>query len=137
MSTDVEQSSVDADHLRVLVVDDDPALAELTSISLEHRLEEVDAVPVSTPDDALARIEDDPSVDCVVSDYRMPGIDGLELHDRITECRPGLPFILFTASATEDLERKAGEAGVAAFVEKNGSDRTFDALSSSIRRQGI
>ncbi|WP_211194937.1 response regulator [Halorhabdus amylolytica] len=135
MDTDVDRPSRDCDRLRVLVVDDDLALAEVASTFLERRLERVDAVPVSAPGDALERVEGDPSIDCVISDYRMPGIDGLELYDRVTERRPDLPFILFTASPTEDLEREACEAGVAAFVEKDGSTRTFAALSSRVRRE--
>ena len=124
----------DGGSLQVLVVDDDPAVAEVASSYLENRLDGVDAIAETTPQEAIERIESDPSIDCVISDYKMPDIDGLELHEQVTDRRPELPFILFTAVPSLDLQREANDAGVTAFVEKDGSGDTFDVLTARVRR---
>jgi len=135
MSPDAERPSGDRVPSRVLVVDDDPAVAEIVAIHVQRRVEGVEAVAETAPRNALDRVDGDPSIECVISDYRMPGLDGLELHDRVSDRRPDLPFILVTASPTRTLERRASEAGITACIEKDGSTRTFDDLTARVRRE--
>ena len=120
----------------VLVVDDDPAVAEVASTYLERQLQSVETITETSATAALERL-DDASIDCLVSDYRMPGLDGLELYDRVTERRPDLPFILFTSVGHEEVQRRAMDEGIEAFVEKDGGKGTFDTLTTHVRQVTI
>jgi two-component system, NtrC family, response regulator AtoC len=79
---------------RVLVVDDDPASRDLL-----RRVLATEGHQVSTAADgreALAELSRQPT-DLVVSDIRMPDLDGVQLLERMREAAPGLPVILVTA----------------------------------------
>ena len=59
--------------------------------------------------------------DCLVSEYALPGDDGLWLLDAVREIDPGLPFIMFT-DADDRLASDAFDCGVDRFVSRNGSE---------------
>jgi len=110
----------------VLVVDEDPDVLELTEAFLER---ESDRIAVTTEQSARAALDlvAEDSFDCVVSDFRMPEMDGLELFDRVSEANPGLPFLLFSAVTDDETAARAREVGVTAFVEKGaGTDHYTD-----------
>jgi CheY-like chemotaxis protein len=67
----------------------------------------------------LARVE--PSV--VNTDLQMPGMDGLELVQRIRAEYPGIPVILMTAYGSESIALRALNAGAASYVPKNSLAR--------------
>jgi len=56
--------------------------------------------------------------DCVLSDIKMPGMDGVELHRRLREIQPGLPVVLMTAYAADELIDRGLEDGVAGVLDK-------------------
>lgn len=106
----------------VLVVDEDPDVLELTGTFLER---ESDRISVETEASAIAAIEriDDREFDCIVSDFRMPEMNGLELFETVDEEYPDLPFFLFSAAADSEEGERAREAGVDDFVQKGvGTD---------------
>lgn len=83
----------------ILLVDDDPMVAETTVSMLEvlgHRV-----TVASSGGRALEMLGADSKVDLVITDYAMPGMTGKELAQRIRETRPGLPVVL--ASGYADL----------------------------------
>src|SRR6204780_1710831 len=53
---------------------------------------------------------------CLITDVRMPGMDGIELQRRVRLERPGLPVIFITAHFDDDLQRRAIEGGAIAFL---------------------
>ncbi len=81
-------------RLSVLLIDDEAlvrmATAEMIR-DLGHHVEEAGGGA-----EALARLEAGLSVDAVVTDYMMPGMNGAALSRRIAEIRPGLPVLLIT-----------------------------------------
>jgi DNA-binding NtrC family response regulator len=81
----------------IFVVDDDDGSREAMTRALERVGFEVCAF--ASAEDALARIKDDTPVDVVVSDVRMPGMDGYELLRHVRSLRPELPYLLVTAYA--------------------------------------
>ncbi len=55
---------------------------------------------------------------CVISDVRMPGMDGIELHRRIRMERPKLPVILISARHNDEIRQTAIDQGALAFLYK-------------------
>jgi PAS domain S-box-containing protein len=120
-----------AEGIRVLHVDDDPAFAELTATSLEREAGDLD---VTTAHDAATgheRLAED-DVDCVVSDYEMPGTDGIEFLERVREDDPDLPFVLFTGEGSEEIASEAISAGVTDYVRKRVGAEQFTVLANRV-----
>jgi len=70
--------------------------------------------------------------DAVVSDYEMPGMDGIEFLGRVRERDPELPFVLFTGRGSEDLASRAIAAGVTEYVRKGGGTDQYDLLTRRV-----
>ena len=81
--------------IQVLHVDDEPDFADLTRAYLEREDDRFTVETATSADEGLRCIDDDPP-DCVVSDYNMPGTDGIEFLRAVRERFPDLPFVLFT-----------------------------------------
>jgi FixJ family two-component response regulator len=58
------------------------------------------------------------AADCMITDVRMPGMDGLELQRRVRLERPGLAVILISAHNDEEIRRRALDQGAAGFLSK-------------------
>lgn len=112
---------------RVLVVDDEPDAAETTALMLEAR--GLDTLTETDPWGVSGRIDE--RVGCVVSDYRMPGLDGLELLAEVRESHPDLPFVLFTAEGSETIASRAIESGVDYYLQK-GNEEQYDRLANRV-----
>lgn len=111
-----------AASIEILHVDDDPMFLDLTESFLENELDAIDITTVSSPDEVLATL-DDQTVHCVVSDYEMPDVDGLELLDSVRDQYSDLPFILYTGKGSEEIAAKAINAGVTGYLQKGGPDQ--------------
>lgn len=111
----------------VHVIDDDAAVRE----SIAFLLETAD-LKVRTYDSAVAFLADkDRPVGCVVTDVRMPDMNGLELARRLRDGGSGEPVIIITGHADVPLAIEAMRAGVVDFIEKPFDD---EVLLASIRR---
>ena len=119
--------------ISALYVDDDPALLELGKIFLERAGDiRVDTV-VSAPE-ALIKIRSVP-YDIVISDYQMPGMDGIALLKIIRSTYPALPFIIFTGKGREDVVIEALNSGADQYIQKGGDQKSqFAELVHTIRR---
>jgi FixJ family two-component response regulator len=99
----------------VVVVDDDPRIRE----SLESLIE---SAGMKTRVFSLAQdfLHGDllAEASCLVTDVRMPGMDGLELQRRVRLERPELPVIFITAHYEDKIERCAIAQGATFFVRK-------------------
>jgi FixJ family two-component response regulator len=63
--------------------------------------------------------------DCVITDLQMPGLNGLDLQERLLAEGHNTPVILITAFPEERFEERARNAGAAAFLRKPFDDRTL------------
>jgi two-component system response regulator AtoC len=99
----------------VLVVDDDPALGKVVGALLAQ--DGIEARCVRSGAEALAALAERP-VDVVITDLRMPGMDGMTLLGKISAEHPGTPVIMFTAHGSVPLAVEAMKRGAAEFVLK-------------------
>jgi CheY-like chemotaxis protein len=99
--------------LRILIVDDDQRMTRTLADILT--LAGYEVVEAASGPDALEKIRAQ-AFDCLLTDVRMPGMDGVELHDRLRQERPGLPVVLMTAyTADETIERGMQQGVVGVF----------------------
>jgi CheY-like chemotaxis protein len=80
---------------RILVVDDDPALLKALPETVRLRLDGVDVDTCDSAPEALERVRRT-DYDVIVSDIKMPGMDGLALLAEIKQLRPSTPTLLIT-----------------------------------------
>ncbi len=99
----------------VWVIDDDVALGKVL-VSLLHQ-EGLKATHFPSAEPALARLASE-RVDLVLSDLRMPGMDGMALLAKLKAEQPELPVVILTAHGTVPLAVEAMKAGAAEFVMK-------------------
>jgi len=119
--------------LDVLVVDDDPGdleTIELMLTRLDDRLSVTTATSAPGGMNALAS----GSFDCVVSDYDMPGTDGVAFLERVRETDPDMPFILFTGQGSESVAKQAILSDVTDYVEKGIGSEQYEILAARIRK---
>jgi PAS domain S-box-containing protein len=117
--------------VRVLHVEDEPDIAYLTQRYLENEGEEFDVESVTDASEGIERLSED-GFDCVVTDYEMPDMDGIELLERVRDTHPDLPFILFTGKGSEEIASDAISAGVTDYLQKGGSEK-YEILAKRIR----
>jgi two-component system response regulator GlrR len=84
------------DKRRILIVDDDPDHLRLLEDSIGLYCAECEVVSASNGYAALEQIEGQP-VDLILTDYQMPGMNGLELASTVHRTSPGTPIVLVTA----------------------------------------
>ncbi|MFB6101741.1 MAG: PAS domain S-box protein [Haloplanus sp.] len=117
--------------LRILHVDDDPAFLDLAAEFLRREAPRLQVITETTVEDALDRLDTEP-VDAVVSDYQMPGMDGLTFLDRVRDDHPELPFILFTGQGSEEIASEAIARGVTDYLQKGGGSDTYAVLANRV-----
>jgi|KBSMisStandDraft_5_1062788.scaffolds.fasta_scaffold195445_2 CheY-like chemotaxis protein len=110
----------------VLVVDDSQDQADVL-VALLRQEPGVVAVSCTNAATALDLLDQDWKIDLVVSDYMMPGIDGLELASEIRRARPEIPVVLVTGH-DEAIDRIAAGGGIALL-----KPFTVEALRSVLR----
>ena len=89
-------------RLRLLVVDDEPLVREI--IVEQLKAEGYAAIAAADAAEALALLDAGEEVDLVISDFSMPGMDGVALVGEVQRRRPKLPAILLTGFATNAAE---------------------------------
>jgi len=101
----------------ILLVDDEPALAELGKQMLERFGYEVDVRMSSIDGLELFRAQPD-RFDLVITDMTMPKMMGDKLAKKLVEIRPDIPIIICTGYSERMSEEKAKRIGVKALVMK-------------------
>src|SRR5215469_10481074 len=100
---------------RVLLVDDDPAYGEYVRRVLGSG--GYDVVHEPNAEDALARVHAE-QWDLLITDIELPGMNGLDLLERVRELAPGLPVALLTGHASVDYAVSALRGAAAEFLQK-------------------
>ncbi|WP_436927612.1 response regulator [Halosimplex amylolyticum] len=127
----MQPSTPISESIQVLHVDDDPDLVELVATVLEREDERLTVETASTVADAIARL-DEMEIDCIISDYEMPGRNGLEFLETVRTDRPDLPFILFTGKGSEEIASDAISAGVTDYLQKEIGTEQYTLLTNRV-----
>lgn len=120
-------TSVSSAPVHVLHLDDDPALGDLVQLYMEREESGLDCrvTTETSASRALERLDaDEETFDCVISDYNMPEMDGIEFLERVRECHPELPVLLFSGAETNEVASEIIGAGLTDYLRKGvGSDQ--------------
>ncbi|ELZ61610.1 response regulator receiver modulated GAF sensor protein [Halorubrum hochstenium ATCC 700873] len=116
---------------RVLFVDDEPGAADLAATHVERLVDDIETVTRLSPEEALSVVRSQ-SVDCVVSDFDMPGSNGLEFLEDVRAVDSGLPFVLFTGKGSEEIASEAITAGVTDYLQKGAGRDRYEMLANSV-----
>jgi DNA-binding NtrC family response regulator len=113
----VEKLGRGSEQARVLIVDDDPALLQALSQALRLRMAEV---TVETADGAAAALDRLAvrDYDAIITDIKMPGMDGLALLAEIRGRQPDTPILIITGHGEYDLSVRALRGGAYDFIQK-------------------
>ncbi|MFA9516041.1 PAS domain S-box protein [Halopenitus sp. H-Gu1] len=117
--------------ISILHVDDQVDFVEMTAQFLEGECERFAVETATSANEGLERLSE-AEIDCIVSDYQMPGMDGLEFLEAVREEHPDLPFILFTGKGSEEVASDAISAGVTDYIQKKPGSDQFTVLANRI-----
>jgi len=126
-----EKRPASQDTKLILVVDDDVDHLEITRINLEAADPNLSITSVTSPEDGLELL-DKQHYDCIVSDYKMPRMDGIKFARRIRETS-GIPFILYTGQGSEEVAEEAFTVGVDDYIRKEAHSSHIQVLAKRIR----
>lgn len=101
--------------IKILIVEDEKNQRELLASSLEN---EYDVVTASTGEKGYEIFKKDRDIGIIVSDFRMPGIDGIELLKLVKKIDPEVIFILITAYASVESAVTALKIGAYDYITK-------------------
>lgn len=115
-----------------LIDDDDPARGSLAFLLTTMGFW---VLQYPSAEQFLSAQPDEPRGDLLISDIRMPGLDGIELTRRLRQRLWFVPIVLISGHADSRLAQAAVDAGATAFLEKPYTEISVkDAIERSLRR---
>jgi len=124
-----------SDSLTVLIVEDDPHV--LLGCQQALALEDIDSIGVGSAEEALQQVDED-FAGIVISDIRLPGIDGLELLTRLKQRDARLPVVLITGHGDIGMAVGAMRDGAYDFMEKPFSpERLVDVARRALEQRSL
>lgn len=115
----------------ILYVDDDVHFGQTVKLWLENQQPKLSVVHKSRASDGYQLLSAD-EFDCIVTDYKMPGMNGVEFLRQVHEEYPTMPSILYTRQGSQEIMEAAYDAGADEFLEKGDSSDTFFRLVECI-----
>ncbi len=123
---------MDSRNLKILYIDDDRDLLKIGKIFLD-KISDFSVEIIDDPKRALTVIQSG-SFDAVISDYEMPGLNGIQLLKKIRESGNNVPFIIFTGRGREEVVIQALNSGADFYLQKGGDPPSqFAELEHQIR----
>ncbi|TRO50534.1 response regulator [Candidatus Bathyarchaeota archaeon] len=117
--------------LKILHVDDEENQLEFTKLFLEQIDKDVEIDSVTTPEKAL-EMQEHENYDCIVSDYKMISMNGIELAQKVRE-KSDVPFILYTGQGSEEVAELAFTSGVDDYLRKETEPTHYQVLAKRIK----
>ena len=123
-----------AEQCLIAVVDDDEDVREATRGLMRSLGFAVEAFP--SGEDFLRSVNLDRTA-CLVADINMPGMTGLELHQKVSALTKSIPTILITAHPSDNSRKRALEAGVVRYLTKPVSEEELlSSINLALARSG-
>jgi len=120
-----------ANNIRLLHVDDEDNQLRLVRLYLERADLAFEITSVSSPFDALRKAEEE-EYDCIILDYRLPYLTGIELAQKIKE-RKRVPILLYTGHGSEEVAEKAFAVGIDDYLRKEFDPAHYQLLVRRIQ----
>jgi FixJ family two-component response regulator len=124
-------------HPFIHIVDDDPSVC----LALKRLLRSwgMQVRTFASGEEFLSALRSSHDADCSVIDVQMPGMNGLEVQERMLRAGMDLPIIFITAHEEEGVEERAFRSGAAGFLRKPFSDEALVGLirAAMQRRRGV
>ncbi|MFH0966922.1 MAG: PAS domain S-box protein, partial [Methanobacteriota archaeon] len=127
-------ADVSAPLIHILYVDDDHEMSLFfkTYMKMIHGFE---VTSVASGREAVSLLSGNHHCDIIISDYHMPGMNGIDLLKETRKLHSPIPFILFTGKGREEVVMEAINNGAAFYLQKGGDSRTlFAELTHKIRQ---
>lgn len=122
-----------AESVRIMVVDDEPSVLE--SFKMILKIKDYDVTTFPDGPSALAKLEKD-KYDVAFIDYKLPGMDGLEVLKKIKEIDPEVEVIIVTAYATESSHANAITLGALEYLRKPFlMEEIYELVERGLRRK--
>ncbi len=122
-----------ADNVKIIVIDDEPSVLE--SFKMILKIKDYDVSTFPDGPSALAQLEKD-KYDLAFVDYKLPGMDGLEVLKKIKEIDPNVEVIIVTAYATESSHANAITLGALEYLRKPFlMEEIYELVERGLRRR--
>ena len=105
--------TMNAQARMIAVVDDDAAVCDSTRVLLEAY-----NFKVRTYLSGVDFLRENPEVSCVIVDYQMPSLNGLDFVSELRQRRSAVPAIMITATSDPTVERRAAQLGIKKVLRK-------------------
>jgi len=120
--------------IRVLHVEDEILVHLLIKKNLIEVESDMEITCVNSGKDAIDLLAKE-SFDCVISDYQMPGINGLELLKILRKKKKRVPFIFLTGQGNEEIAAEAFRLGADDYFTKEEGFAHYERITNSINKQ--
>ncbi|MBE9580360.1 MAG: response regulator [Proteobacteria bacterium] len=101
---------------RILVIDDEPDMLMLLRMMIEENTDH-EVETTNNPSEGI-KLFSEKDYDLVITDLKMPGLDGIELFDEFQEIKPDIPVVMITAYGSIETADEAMKKGIADFITK-------------------
>src|SRR5512135_2404105 len=119
------------DSLKLLIVDDDTEMSDFIKLRLSTDAPHFEIASVSSGKECLEYVREN-EVDCILSDYQMPGMDGMELLVELREQGNDVPLIFITGQGSEEVAREAFKNGAFDYFTKDIGFAHFARIINSV-----
>jgi len=120
--------------LSVLLLEDDPSSIRLFSRKMQTAPVEITVKDVRNKESFIRELEN-PHFDCIVIDFTLPDLNGIEALHIVREMSPGTPTIIYTGSVGEEKAAECMKEGASEFLLKTNSIRLVPAILSVVNQK--
>lgn len=121
--------------VRILVVDDNPAVRHYLRAILEQQTAWEVCGEARTGGEALQRVQKGPPPDLILLDFQMPDINGLDVAQQISQLFPKIPILMVTIHLSRQLAEAARRVGIRGACAKTDVGSIVQAVDALLHEQ--